>query len=264
MRDYHLERKDDLGILHLHAGNANAMNDRVLQAIAAGLSEARAAHLNGLVLTGYEDFFSVGLDLIAVSEFDRERMRRFMADWETAMVELFEFPKPVIAAINGAATAGGCVMAMACDYRVMAEDAVIGMTGIRLGISLPAAALEILRDSVGSSNLPYLLYSGKLFGTDEALKLGLVNEIVPQASLIESALERLRQFTQHAGNPIASLKSALRRNALDRIKQNAEEWREKFLDLWFSPAARKGIEAMRNELVTKGRGEPTSQFTRPA
>jgi enoyl-CoA hydratase/carnithine racemase len=252
MEAYHLDRKDTFGILHLHASNANAMNERVLQAISAGLQEAASAKLKGLVLIGYDRFFSAGLDLLAVSEFDREQMRRFIAEWEATMIRLFEFPLPVIAAINGAATAGGCILAMACDYRMMAvEGAVIGMNGIRLGITLPAAALEILRDGILASQLAYVLYSGKLFNADEALQRGLVNEVVHQENLPEAALARLQEFTGHAGNPAAALKTALRRNTLARIRENAEEMKEKFLDTWFSSTAQRAIGEARSGLLAK-------------
>lgn len=254
MKTYHFDQKEPFGILHLHASNANAMNQQVLQAISAGLQEAAKANLKGLVLTGYDRFFSAGLDLLAVSEFDREQMRRFMADWEAAMIQLFEFPMPVIAAINGAATAGGCILAMACDYRIMAaESALIGMNGIRLGISLPAAALEILREGIPASQLAYVLYSGRLFKAEEALQRGFVNEIAQQKDLLETALVRLREFAGHAGNPAASLKAALRRNTLARIRENAEEMREKFLDVWFNPTAQKAIAEARKELLAKHR-----------
>jgi len=82
MLDYHLETNDDLGIFHLHASNANAMNERVLEAVATGLQEARDANLNGLILTGYDRFFSAGLDLIEVYQLDREQMRRFITNAE--------------------------------------------------------------------------------------------------------------------------------------------------------------------------------------
>ncbi len=252
MNIHHLEQIDALSILHLHASNANAMNEQVLQAISAGLQEAAKANLKGLVLTGHDRFFSAGLDLLAVSEFDREQMRRFIADWEATMIRLFEFPMAVIAAINGAATAGGCILAMACDYRIMAaEDAVIGMNGIRLGITLPAAALEIARDGIPASQLTYVLYSGRLFKADEALQRGLVNEVVHQKNLLETALARLREFTGHAGNPAATLKAELRRNTPARIRENAEEMRETFLDVWFSATAQRAIEETKNELLAK-------------
>ena len=253
MTAYYFEQHDDLGILHLRADNANAMNERLLAALAAGLKDARAANLKGLILTGADRFFSAGLDLIEVCEFDRERMRRFIAYWENTMIELFAFPMPVVAAINGAAAAGGCLMALACDCRVMADDAAIGMTGIRLGISLPAAALEIFREAVPAANSAYVLYSGKLFNSDEALKLGLINEAVPSEDLPAAARQRLRELSRHAGDSIAALKSALRQNALTRIRESAEEMREKFLEIWFSPAARKEIEKKRDELLTKKR-----------
>jgi enoyl-CoA hydratase/carnithine racemase len=248
---HHLEVKDDLGILHLRAGNANAMNDRVLAAVTTGLNEACAAHLKGLVLTGYGRFFSAGLDLIEIYEFDREQMHRFITHWENTMIALFAFPLPVVAAINGAAAAGGCIMAMACDYRVMADEAVMGMTGIRLGISLPAAALEILREVVPAANLARVLYSGQLFNAEEALALGLANQIAPREKLLDMALERLKEFTQHAGNPAAALKTALRQNTLKRLQQNHDDLREKFLDIWFSPPARQALAAARNALLAR-------------
>lgn len=251
MAAYHLDSNDDFGVLHLQASSANAMNDRVLQALADGLAEARTAHLRGLILTGYDRFFSAGLDLVTVYDFDREQMRRFMTHWENTMIALFTFPMPVVAAINGATAAGGCLMALACDYRVMAKDAKIGMTGIRLGISLPAAALEIFREAVPPANSAYVLYSGKLFNTDEALKLGLINEAVQSEDLFTTAWQRLRELSQHAGNPVASLKAALRQNVLARIQQNAEKMREEFLEVWFSPAARKKLEEIRDELLSK-------------
>lgn len=251
MAAYHLDCKDHLGILHLQASSANAMNDRVLQALTEGLGEARAAHLHGLILTGYDRFFSAGLDLLTVYDFNREQMRRFITHWENTMVELFAFPLPVVAAINGVAAAGGCLMALACDYRVMAKEANIGMTGIRLGIALPAAALEIFRETVAPANSASVLFSGKLFDAAEALKLGLINEAVQSADLLATALQRLRELSQHGGSPVAALKAALRQNALARIQQNAEKMRNEFLEIWFSPVARKKLEAARDKLLSK-------------
>lgn len=251
MAAYHLDSRDHLGTLHLHASSANAMNDRVLQALAEGLAEARAANLRGLILTGYDRFFSAGLDLLTVNDFDREQMRQFITHWENTMVELFAFPMPVVAAINGAAAAGGCLMGLACDYRVMAKEAKIGMTGIRLGIALPAAALEIFREVVPAVNSASVLFSGKLFDADAALKLGLINEAVQSADLLAIAWQRLRELSQHAGNPVASLKAALRQYALERIQQNAEKMRNEFLEIWFSPVARKKLEEIRDELLSK-------------
>jgi enoyl-CoA hydratase/carnithine racemase len=125
------------------------------------------------------------------------------------------------------------------------------MNGIRLGIPLPATALEIVRESMPAANLAYVLYSGELFKANEALKLGLVNEIVSRQQLLEVARKRLQEFTQHTGNPAAILKTALRKSTLERIKQSAEEIREKFLETWFGPIAHEELAKRRDELLTK-------------
>jgi hypothetical protein len=79
----------------------------------------------------------------------------------------------------------------------------------------------------------------------------MVNEVIQQEALLETALKRLREFSQHVGNPAAALKNALQQNTLARIQQSADEMREKFLEIWFSPVARKRIAEMRNELLAK-------------
>jgi len=125
MEAYHLEQKQDLGILHLHAGGANALNYGVLAALAEGLKQARSLRLKGLVLTGYDRFYSAGLDLIVVYDYDRRQMARFLEDFDMALQQLFALPIPVVAAINGAAAAGGGILALACDYRLIADTGAV-------------------------------------------------------------------------------------------------------------------------------------------
>ncbi|MEK7729780.1 MAG: enoyl-CoA hydratase/isomerase family protein [candidate division KSB1 bacterium] len=253
METFHLEQRGELGILHLHAGSANALNARVIGAIAEGLQQASAAQLKGLVLTGYERFFSAGLDLISVYEYDRAQMARFLAEFDAAFQRFFAYPKPIIAALNGAATAGGCILALACDYRVMAESAIIGVNEIQLGLPLPASALEIARHEIPPQQHAYVFYSGKSFGAEEALRVGLVHEVVPPAQLLEAALTRLRAFTAHPGAAGGMLKTMLRGPALERMRSGAKSTGEIFLDAWFSPAARATIGAMREKLLARKR-----------
>ncbi len=252
MEFFHLDQKDDLGILHLHAGGANALNYGAMAAIADGLKQAQTAKLKGLVLTGYERFFSAGLDLIAVYDYNRKQMSRFLEDFDVALQQLFGLPMPVVAAINGAATAGGCILALACDYRVMAEGpAVIGLNEIRLGLPLPASALEIARYALPTFNHALIFYSGKLFEAHEAHRLGLVHEVVAADRLLEIALARLREFSVHPGKPHATLKTTLRGAALERMIKSAGAMREAFLEAWFDPEARQTIGEIRNKLLAK-------------
>lgn len=252
MEAYHLEQKDELGILHLHAGGANALNYGVMAAITEGVKQAQAFRLRGLVLTGYERFFSAGLDLIAVYEYDRKRMFRFLEDFDIALQQLFALPMPVVAAVNGAATAGGCILALACDYRLMADGgAVIGLNEIRLGLPLPASALEIARYAIPTYHHALVFYGGKLFSPAEAHGLGLVHEVVASEQLLSTALARLSDFANHPGKPHATLKTTLRGAALERMIKSSGAMREAFLDAWFNPEARKTIGDIRDKLLAK-------------
>ena len=252
MAAYQLEQKDRLGILSLQAGGANALNYHVLEALAEGVKQAQALQLKGLVLTGYARFFSAGLDLITVYDYDRRQMARFMEDFDVALQKFFALPMPVVAAINGAATAGGGVLALACDYRLMAEgEAVIGLNEIRLGLPLPASALEIARYAIPNCHHTFVFYTGKLFDAPEAQRLGLVHETVAAEKLLETALARLYEFVNHPGKPHATLKTTLRGAVLERMIKSAGAMREAFLEAWFNPEARHTIGEIRNKLLAK-------------
>lgn len=254
MDAYTLEQHEGLGILRLHAGGANALNERVLQALKTGLRQAEALKLNGLVLTGYERFFCAGLDLIANYELNRNQMSRFLEDFDVVFSHLFSFPRPVVAAINGSAAAGGCVLALACDYRVMAAGAgVIGLNEIRLGLPLPAVALEIARCSLPPDKATYVLYSGRLFSPEEAVPAGLVHEVTPPESLLQTAITRLHEFADHPGEACAPIKTSLRSAALAQMTKNAGSMREAFLEAWFSHAARNAVGNVRRQLLAKKR-----------
>lgn len=254
MEAHTLELKDGLGILRLHAGGANALNSRVLQALESGLREAKTANLKGLVLTGYERFFCAGLDLITMYDLNRKQMSRFLEDFDMTFQHLFSFPRPIIAAINGSATAGGCVLALACDYRISAAGkCVIGLSEIKLGLPLPASALEISRFSLPPESVTYVLYSGRLFSPEEALRFGLVNEVTAPEQLLETALARLHEFSDHPGKACAPLKTALRSAAINQMAKSAAGMRAAFLNEWFGTAARQAVGGVRQALLEKKR-----------
>ena len=114
-RPYRLEWRDGLALVRLTCGKANALNPRSLAAIERALDEAAGGGARGLVLTGYERFFSAGLDLVTLYGFERAAMDQFMARFDAVMLRVFAFPRPVVAAVGGHAVAGGGILALACD-----------------------------------------------------------------------------------------------------------------------------------------------------
>src|SRR2546427_3081919 len=170
-----IERNGEVALIRLENGKANAIGpsflDR-LESLLGQLGDARAA-----VITGQGSAFSAGLDLPTLVDLDRVRMRAFVLRFETAMMRVFELPIPLVAAVNGHAVAGGCVLALQADVRIGADrEARIGLNETQLGIGLPAPVVETLRWQGPGASLAPLALEGRLVLPRAALHLGLLHE----------------------------------------------------------------------------------------
>ena len=238
---YHLEWRDGLAVVHLTCGKANALNPRTLAAIERALDEARAGDARGLVLTGYDRFFSAGLDLVALYGLERGAMDEFMARFDAVMLRVFAYPRPVVAALTGHAVAGGGILALACDARVMGAAAGrFGLNEIRLGVPFPASALEIVRYSVPARSVEEVLYGGELFDPRAALARGLVTEIV-DGDVLEAARRTCDRLAAAPSSAFESIKGALKAPAVERAHATLEPLRRAFVDAWYAPEARRRI-----------------------
>src|SRR5215213_6697120 len=185
---------EGVALIRLRGGKANAMTREVLEGIIRLVDEVEAApDARAIVVTGVERHFSAGLALPVLLPLGRDEMRAFIDLFGAAMLRVFRAELPVVAAVNGHAIAGGCVLALQCDARLMTDaDARIGLNEVRLGIGLPASVVEPLRLAVPASSLARIAVEGALFSPGEALRLGLVDEVVPDAELVDRAVERAR------------------------------------------------------------------------
>jgi enoyl-CoA hydratase len=151
---------------------------------------------------------------------------------------------PVVAAINGHAIAGGCVLALMCDARIAAAGAArIGLNEVQLGIGLPAVVVEPLRLRVPPSSLTAIALEGRLFGVDAARAAGLVDEVVPPGDLEACALARAAELGRASRAAYAQVKRALIRPALEAIDARGVAEREAWLDTWFSAPAQALLRA---------------------
>jgi len=236
----HLESHGEIALLRMNAGKANAIHVPVLEQLDARLDAVDAP---ALVLTGYDRFFCAGLDLPALVDLDRDAMRGLMETFERVFLRLFRMPIPVVAAINGHAIAGGCVLALQADYRVMREgDYRIGLNETALAVGLPALVVETLRFHVPAKSYVQVALRGRLFAPAKARRLGLVDEVVadPEAR----ALNRARKLASVPGPGFANVKGSLRALAVARIEEANPAARERWLDTWFSPEARELVRDM--------------------
>ncbi|MDZ7578269.1 MAG: enoyl-CoA hydratase/isomerase family protein [Candidatus Nanopelagicales bacterium] len=239
-----IERDGAVAVIRMRAGRANAMSAEMLSLMSDAVEEVRASDAEAAVFTGDGRFFSAGLALPDLIDLDRADMASFMRSVDAGMKDILTLPIPTIAAIDGPAIAGGCVLALMCDLRVMSSSARwIGLTEVRLSIGLPAMVVEALRFRVPASSLTPIALVGELWSPDDALGLGLVDEVTEPSGVVDRAIARAGSL---AGSPVAfaQIKSSLLRPVVAEIERCGESELDSWLETWFSTAGQAQVRSV--------------------
>jgi enoyl-CoA hydratase len=240
---------DDLhaGILTLRLahGKANALDLDLVTALGEAAARVSAdPGVRAAVLAGSGPIFCAGVDLYRLLDGGPGYARAFVPRMVEAFHRLFACEKPVVAAINGHAIAGGCVLAAACDYRLMAAgDARIGVPELRVGVPFPLAAIEILRFATSTAHLQELVYRGTTYTTTQAYERGLVDEVVDLASLEDRATEVAARLGADPAARFRLTKRQLRAPTLAAIAAHAAETDDAVLAVWQQPETAAAIRA---------------------
>jgi len=251
----HLKIAEQSGItvVTLEDGKANTLGSGMVRALtetAGKLADGRGP----VVLTGAGRFFSAGLDLVEVVGMDRHTLGAFLDSFEQMALQWFALPRPVIAAVNGHAIAGGAIMALTADFRIAARgEWKIGLTEVSLGIPFPASALEMTRFQVDPSRASRFFLAGELYAPDEATAAGVLDRVVAPEALAEEAGKLAARLATSPGVAYAQTKAALRQPTLARIESARAERREAFLDALLNPVVRGHIEGTLNAMKSKKR-----------
>jgi enoyl-CoA hydratase/carnithine racemase len=203
-------------VFTLSSGQVNALDVELLTELTDALHAAERSQVGALVITGAGRVFSAGVDLRRVLEGGRAYTDRLVPALSAAFTALFAFPRPTVAAINGAAVAGGCVLACACDRRLIFSAAAIGATELRVGVPFPVAALEILRHACGGQAEEVIL-EGRLHQGTGALARGLAHTLV-DGDVLSPAVEVALDRASIAADIYSNTKTQLKAPALDRIR----------------------------------------------
>ena len=234
-----LEIKGGVAVLSMRAGKANAMGAAFLERLSAQLDALEASDAAALVLTGEGKSFSAGLDLPEVMGLDRPALERFIRRFSEVMLRVFALPLPVVAAINGHAIAGGCVLALQADVRLAAAgESRIGLNEVQNGLGLPAVVLETLRCQVPARTLGPVALEGRLLGPQEAHALGLVDEVVPPAQLLAAAVLRATALAALPGPAFRQIKQAIRGPVVEAVHRTQAEDARRWVETAFSAPAR--------------------------
>lgn len=197
-----LEQRGEVAVLTLAHGKVNALDLDLLLALEREVGQLRDS---ALVLTGAGSSFCAGVDLRAVLDGSPAETRTFLSALSAAVLALFRHPRPVVAAVNGHAIAGGCVLAAAADLRLMSAGT-MGLPELRVGVSFPTAALEVVRHAVGA-HAQRLVLGADLIDAERALGIGLVDEVCSAEQLLDRAVDVARRL---AAVPIQSYALAKR------------------------------------------------------
>ncbi|GAA4907934.1 enoyl-CoA hydratase [Nonomuraea thailandensis] len=223
-----------VAVLTLANGPVNVLDLELLTAVPevlAGVAGARA-----VVLTGGGRAFSAGVDLKRVVEGGPGYVERFLPALSEAVLALFGQPKPVVAAVNGHALAGGCVLAAACDVRLM-SGGTIGLTELAAGVPFPAVPLEVMRHAVGPALDTMVLGAGRL-APGRAVAIGLVHEVVEPERLLAQALRRAEELCAVPPDVYAFAKRQLHAPALERVQATRASDDPEVLRMWSSERTR--------------------------
>lgn len=229
-----VEYAEGIKTIRIEHGKVNALDLKLVRALAKefrNLGDERA-----IVLTGNRRLFSAGVDLQRLLAEDHSYTRTFLAELDELVQSIFEVPVPVIAALTGHAIAGGCLLAMACDYRIMGQGK-IGVTESLVGLPVPPAALEALRFTTGT-RAAELVMTGKTVEVAQALSLGLIDEAATPDAVLPRALEVAQQFATTPRQTFSLHKRMLRAQACERMSNAVARHEEETAQIWTSDEAR--------------------------
>ncbi len=225
-------------VLTMRHGKANALDIEFCEALSARFAELRASDTRAVVLTGQGRMFSAGVDLKRLSDGGADYIRAFLPALHRLYDAVFFHPKPVIAAINGHAIAGGAILATCADRRIMAErGGRIGVTELLVGLPFPALAFEIMRFAVPPRHLSEFALSGATYDTDEAMECGWIDETSDSEELMEDAIAVAQELAELSPPAFAQTKEQLRAAVRERMAASGAATDKAVTDIWCAPEA---------------------------
>jgi len=247
-----VEIKNSIAEMVLDDGKVNAINIELMTQIMDELDEIEFSNANALIITGRGKSFSAGIDLVRMLKEGDDYRRQFIIDLEALFKKVYTFKKPVIAAINGHAVAGGCILAACCDYRIMADvKAKMGVTELKVGIPFPSVPMEVFRSIVHKGYLNEVVYMGQLYEPRGAMKRGLINEIVAQENLMERSRELAAELGAVPHQAFWLTKKSLILPVLEKIEKNEAEVGKDVVVYWDTEEVKNSMQSFMDSIAKK-------------
>lgn len=237
--------------IRLARAPVNALNTDLCRALITALNAAQADGMRGIVLSGNDKVFSAGLDvphLLSHGDDHHALLDSWQAFFGVART-LAESRVPVVAALTGHSPAGGCVLALCCDYRIMARSPdparpfAIGLNETQVGLVAPEGIQQLLRRVVGIHRAERLLVSGELVPAERALDIGLVDELVAPSDVVPRAVAWLQQLLSLPHHPMLQTRAIARADLVAALHADNIQM-DRFIEGWYSPDAQQALQAL--------------------
>ena len=229
-----LEDHGNVAIVRLANGVTNAIGLEVVEELSLALQEVMG-RFRGMVLAGGNKFFSIGLDLPALLELNRKDMAAFWAGFEDTVLALYTLPIPTAAAIAGHAPAAGTILALACDFRMIASGKkLMGLNEIKIGLPVPFLADLMLRQAVGDRVATEIEYTGELLMPEKARTFALADAIFPEEDVETRAIAKISEILERPPFGFPLTKQHRTRDIRTRFLADRESINQAFMDCWFS------------------------------
>jgi 3,2-trans-enoyl-CoA isomerase len=245
--------RDKIAVIGLNRGRSNPINSEMMSELSDLVDNIENdEQVGGLILTGKEGFFSAGLDLIELYDYDEDTIRQFWIDFLALVNRLCGFKKPFITAINGHCPAGGCVLALCSDYRIMVQGKyIIGLNEVPVGIIVPESMFHLYSFWLGRAKAYRYLLEGKLLNTQEALDNGLIDELVGEGGLVAAAERQMQKYLGFDKSTWQQSKLNFRSELLTKVSADQSESLNKILKQWWSPSTRSILKTIIDNLQKK-------------
>ncbi|MBU7017365.1 MAG: enoyl-CoA hydratase/isomerase family protein [Theionarchaea archaeon] len=238
--DYH----GSVAVVKLARSITNALNLQLITELQESLDKVNQdPDVHGIVISSSNDkFFSIGLDIPQLYPLSEKDFMNFYQVFNQVQIDLYTVPKPTVAAVTGHAVAGGCVLALCCDYRFISEGRkFMGLNEIKLGVSIPYPADCILRNVVGTRVARNIVDSGEFYLPEQLLATGLVDCVLPLEDVLPKSIEKAHMVGALPLKAFASIKQSRVEQVEAQIKKLLKEKEELFVKLWFSDEAREQL-----------------------
>jgi len=241
METIHVDFDENTAVVMLNRGVTNALSPRLLSElheVLQSISDHPTVH--ALVLTSTnEKFFSIGFDIPRLLQLPREDLAGFYKSFNEVCLLLYGLPKPTIAAIPGHAIAGGCILALCCDWRLISEGRkLMGLNEVKLGVPVPYPATCILGDLVGARYAREIMETGELFDPERLQRMGIVDHVLPIEEVLPKAMETAETLGAHPADAFAMIKNNRVIPIIAKVRTLLAEKEKSFVAHWYSDEAR--------------------------